>query len=107
VEALVKAIGVFGVPSIITASEPDGPNGPTLDVVTEYLPDAKVINRKGEIDAFDNPEFVTAVEELGVKKLIMIGITTDVCLTFAALSAKEMGYEVYAVIDASGAFDKW
>jgi len=32
----------------------------------------------------------------------MAGISTDVCLTFAALSGKDLGYNVSAVIDASG-----
>jgi len=107
VEALMKVAAIFEMPAIITASVPDGPNGPVLEVVTENLPYAKMIARHGEIDAFDNEEFVTSVEALGVKKLIMVAITTDVCLTFAALSAKELGYDVYAVIDASGSFDIW
>ncbi len=32
----------------------------------------------------------------------MAAITTDVCLVFPALSAVKAGYDVYAVIDASG-----
>jgi hypothetical protein len=32
----------------------------------------------------------------------MAAITTDVCLAFPALSALKAGYDVYAVIDASG-----
>jgi nicotinamidase-related amidase len=45
-----------------------------------------------------------AVQKLGVEKLIMAGIATDVCLTFAALSGETLGYDVYAVVDASGTF---
>jgi len=33
---------------------------------------------------------------------VIAGIATDVCLTFAALSAVDLGYNVSAVIDASG-----
>jgi len=33
---------------------------------------------------------------------VIAGIATDVCLTFAALSAYDLGYNVTAVIDASG-----
>jgi len=33
---------------------------------------------------------------------VIAGISTDVCLTFAALSAVDLGYKVTAVIDASG-----
>jgi len=33
---------------------------------------------------------------------VMAAISTDVCLTFAALSGVSLGYDVYAVIDSSG-----
>jgi len=36
----------------------------------------------------------------------MSGISTDVCLTFASLKGVELGYDVYAVIDASGTFSE-
>jgi Isochorismatase family len=36
----------------------------------------------------------------------MCGITTDVCLLFPALSAVQEGYDVYAVTDCSGCFNK-
>jgi len=107
VEAIVNIAKLFNLPTILTSSKPEGPNGPILQIVTDTLPDAQIFHRKGEIDAFDNPEFVSAVEALGRKKLIMIGITTDVCLTFASIHGLTLGYEVYAVIDASGAPNKY
>jgi len=39
-----------------------------------------------------------------VTNLVIAGISTDVCLAFAAISARKAGYNVYAVIDASGAW---
>ena len=45
------------------------------------------------------------IEKTGRKKLIMAGITSDVCLAFPAISAVAAGYDVYAVIDASGAWN--
>jgi len=51
-------------------------------------------------------EFVNAVNKTGMKNLVMAGISTDVCLTFAALRAKDMGYNVYAVIDSSGTWSE-
>jgi hypothetical protein len=59
-----------------------------------------------EIDAWDNASFVDAVKKTGRKKLIVAGISTDVCVTVVALSAIKAGYEVYAVIDASGTWNK-
>ena len=39
------------------------------------------------------------------KNLIMAGVTIDVCLAFAAMEAVEAGYNVYGVVDASGALE--
>lgn len=106
VTALVKLAKAFNLPTIITTSAADGPNGPVLPVITETLPGAPVISRPGEINAWDNADFVAAVEKTGRKKLIVAGVSTDVCVTFVALSAIKAGYEVYAVIDASGTWNK-
>jgi isochorismate hydrolase len=42
-------------------------------------PDAPLIKRNGEVDAWDNAEFRAAVNATGKKQLIIGGITTDVC----------------------------
>lgn len=106
VKAFVALASLYALPAIITTSAADGPNGPIMPVVAAGLPGATVVHRPGEINAFDNPEFAAAVEKTGRKKLLIAGISTDVCLAFAALSAEEKGYDVYAVFDASGTWSK-
>ena len=69
------------------------------------LPSAPLISRPGQINAWENPDFVEAIKKTGRKKIVMSGITTDVCVTFAALSALDAGYEVYVVVDASGSMN--
>jgi nicotinamidase-related amidase len=64
-----------------------------------------VIDRPGIISAWDDPAFVAAIEKTGRKNLIMAGVTIDVCLAFAAMQAIEAGYNVYGVVDASGALE--
>ena len=54
------------------------------------------------IDAWQDPKFVEAVKATGKKQLVMAGVTADVCLTFPALGAAGEGFDVYAVMDASG-----
>jgi nicotinamidase-related amidase len=105
INGLTKMAATAGIPSIVTASMADGPNGPVLSDITNNL-GLKVINRAGEINAWDSPEFKAAIEATGRKKIIMAGIVTDVCLLFPALSAVAEGYDVYAVIDASGTWDE-
>ncbi len=106
VTALAKLAKTFKLPSVITTSAADGPNGPVLPVITELLPDASLVHRPGEINAWDNSEFVDAVKKTGRKKLIVAGVSTEVCVAFVALSAIREGYDVYAVIDASGTWNK-
>lgn len=102
---LARTAKMFNMPVILTTSAEDGPNGPLIPQVTNELPDVKVIQRTGEIDAFDYAPFAEAVEATGRKNLIIAGISTDVCLTFAALSAVDRGYNVHALIDASGTWN--
>lgn len=70
--------------------------------LTKVFPDVEIIRRKGEINAWDDPQFKAAVDATGRKKLIIAGISTDVCLLFPVLSAISEGYDVYAVFDSSG-----
>lgn len=104
VMALADLAKFFELPTILTTSFEKGPNGPLFPELLEIFPNAPFIPRPGQINAWDNEEFVAAVEATGRKQLIMAGIVTDVCVAFPALSAIEAGYEVFVVTDASGTF---
>ncbi|TFK98327.1 ycaC protein [Pterulicium gracile] len=100
------AIGkVFDLPTILTTSAETGPNGPLPKEIVEMHPDAPLIKRNGEVNAWDNEDFRNAVEATGKKQVIVAGITTDVCVVFVALSLREAGYTVFVNSDASGTFD--
>jgi nicotinamidase-related amidase len=77
-----------------------------MQELEELFPHAPKIARPGQINAWDNEEFVKAIEETGKKQLIIAGVVTDVCVAFPALSALKAGYEVFAVTDASGTVSK-
>jgi nicotinamidase-related amidase len=68
------------------------------------LPDAykNCVKRIGVVNAWADPKFAAAVKATGRKQLITGGVTTDICLVFPAMSAVHEGYEVQAVMDASG-----
>ena len=100
--ALAKIAAQAEMPIIYTASEPNGPNGPIMEELAAAAPGAKYVGRKGEVSAWDNADFVAAVEATGRRTLIMAGVWTSVCVAFPALQAKADGYNVYAVMDASG-----
>ncbi len=102
VQTLAKLAALLDIPVITTASEPNGPNGPIMPEIHEFAPHAVYVPRKGEVNAWDNDDFVAAVRATGRKTLIMAGVWTSVCVMFPALDAEAAGYDVYAVIDASG-----
>jgi nicotinamidase-related amidase len=99
---LAKLATLLKIPVITTASEPKGPNGPLMPEIHQYAPHAAYVGRKGEVNAWDNEDFVRAVRATGKKTLVMAGVWTSVCVMFPALDAKIAGFKVYAVIDASG-----
>lgn len=103
--ALAGIARYFRLPTILTTSFEQGPNGPIVPELKEMFPDAPFIARPGQINAWDNEDFVKAVEATGRKQLMIAGIVTEVCVAFPALSAVEAGYEVFVVTDASGTFD--
>lgn len=96
----------FNLPTILTTSFEDGPNGPLVPELTETFPDAPYIARPGNINAWDNEDFVKAVKDTGKSQLIIAGVVTEVCVAFPALSAIEEGYDVFVVTDASGTFNE-
>ena len=99
---LAKLATLLKIPVITSASEPGGPNGPLMPEIHEFAPHAVYVPRKGEVNAWDNEDFVKTVRATGRKTLIIAGVWTSVCVMFPALDAKAAGFKVYAVIDASG-----
>ena len=104
--ALAALSKYFKLPTILTTSFEEGPNGPLWNEIKEMHPDAPYIARPGQINAWDNEEFVNALKATGKKQIIIAGIVTEVCVEFPTLSALEAGYEVFVVTDASGTFNQ-
>ena len=103
--ALADMAEYFELPTILTTSFEDGPNGPLVPELKAQFPDAPYIARPGQINAWDNEDFVQAVKATGKKQLIIAGVVTEVCVAFPALSALEEGFEVFVITDASGTFN--
>lgn len=101
---LAKAAKAYGMPVVLTTSQEDHPQGPTAPALQEALPEAykNRVKRTGIVNAWADPNFSAAVRATGRKKLILAAVTTDICLIFPAISAVQEGFEVLAVLDASG-----
>ncbi|CAN8096392.1 unnamed protein product [Discula destructiva] len=90
------------LPVVMTTSSQEGPNGPLPQEILDMYPDAPLVQRHGEVNAWDNAEFRGAIRAANKSQIIMAGIVTDVCTTFLALSLRAEGYGVWANIEASG-----
>jgi len=104
--ALADLAKFFDLPTILTTSFEQGPNGPLVPELKEMFPDAPYIPRPGQINAWDNEDFVKAIKATGRKQLIIAGVVTDVCIAFPTLSALAEGFDVFVVTDASGTFNE-
>ncbi|MEV6233490.1 isochorismatase family protein [Saccharopolyspora shandongensis] len=104
VVALAKAAQVLGLPLVVTTTAADSMWGPVIPELAAVLPDGLEVIDRSTVNAWDDPRVVGAIRATGRKKLIVTGISTEVCLAFPAISATAEGFDAYAAIDASGTF---
>src|SRR5947209_9099893 len=83
--ALADTAKHFRLPTILTTSFENGPNGVLMPELKAAFPDAPFIPRPGQINAWDNEDFVAAVKATGRREPIMAAVVTDVCVTRPAL----------------------
>ena len=102
--ALAKTAKILGMPVVLTSSQEQNVQGPLLPELEGILPEAFAarVKRAGIVNAWNDANFKAAVEKTQRRNLIMAGVTTDVCLLFPSISACREGYQVQAVLDASG-----
>jgi nicotinamidase-related amidase len=103
--ATAKLASRTKMPTVLTSSFAQGINGAILPEIVAEFPGLPIINRH-LVNCWEDPTYVAAVRATGRKKLIMSALTTDVCLVFPAVQAAKEGFEVYCVLDASGAWSK-
>lgn len=102
--ALARTAAETGMPLVLTSSQEDQFQGPLLDDLQAIAPDAHAarVKRPGVVDCWLYPPFRDAVLATGRKRLIMAGLTNDVCIVFPAISAVQDGFAVQVVVDAGG-----
>lgn len=101
---LAKAAALLNIPIVMTSSQEDRIQGAVAPMMQRAAESAyrNRVKRQGVVNAWADSNFKRAVEATGRRQLIMAAITTDICLIFPAVSAVREGYEVLAVLDASG-----
>jgi nicotinamidase-related amidase len=102
--ALTRSMLVLKMPVIVTTTT-ETMWGPLIPELADVLHGVKTIERT-TVNAWHDKRVVDAVKATGRKKLIVTGISTDVCLALPAIAALADGFQTYAVIDASGGFSQ-
>src|SRR2546421_2595165 len=102
VRLLAKTAKAFGLPIVLTTvGVGAGFNGPTLPSILSELDGIEAIDRYS-MNAFEDAAFSEAVKATGRKRLIIGGLHTEICLTFATVQALKDGYDTMFVADAVG-----
>jgi nicotinamidase-related amidase len=105
---LAKIATAVDMPLVLTSSMEENIQGPLVSELKEIAPKAFAnrIKRTGIVNAMHDENFNNAVKATGRKKVVVAGITTEVCVVFPVLQLLDEGYEVQVVTDASASFTK-
>jgi nicotinamidase-related amidase len=102
VRLLAKIAKALDMPIVLsTVGVELGFNGPTLPSILAELEGVEPIDRSS-MNAFEDDAFREAVKATGRKRLIIGGLHTEICLTFATVQALKDGYDAMFVTDAVG-----
>jgi nicotinamidase-related amidase len=102
VRLLAKTAKAFDMPIVhSTVGVAYKINSPTVPTIAGELSGIEPIDRTS-MNAFEDRAFREAVKKTGRKRLIIGGLHTEICLTFAVVQALKDGYEVMFVTDAVG-----
>src|SRR6202046_2412989 len=102
VRLLAKTAKAFDMPIVLsTVGVGFGFNGPTLPSVLAELDGIEPIDRSS-MNAFEDQAFTDAVKATGRKRLIIGGLHTEICLSFASVEALKRGSDGMDVTDAVG-----
>jgi nicotinamidase-related amidase len=78
--------------------------GPTLPDLQLLAPEAYAnrYSRDGQLNCWDDGKLEAGVRQLGRPNIILAGLTTDMCLFWAAYAAVQLGHNVMVIADACG-----
>ena len=99
---LAKLAKMMGIPAIVTGIRgEDGAPAKIIDEIAEGAGELPTHHRT-TCDSFRNDEIVSAIKATGRKTVLLSGVATELAVQLAALTATDMGYRVFVVLDACG-----
>jgi len=98
---LAKIARTFNIPTLLTTIEESSFGGPIFSKLQEIFPDQKPIDRT-TLSLFEDPRVLATMEKIGRNKLVIAGLWTDFGVAPSIRRARQLGYEVFMVVDACG-----
>ena len=99
--AFAKAAIVFDIPVVLSTVETKSFSGNMWPQIQAVFPKQSPIERT-TMNAWDDTNFLSAIEHSGRKKIVLAGLWTETCVALPTLQAMHDGYEVYVVEDCCG-----
>ena len=99
--ALAKATRIFRVPVVLTTVESKSFSGYMWPQLQAIFPGQEPVERSS-MNAWDDKNFVAAIEKTGKKKILLAGLWTETCIALPTIQMIHDGYEVYVVEDCCG-----
>jgi nicotinamidase-related amidase len=104
VVSLAKAAQALDLPTVVTTTMADGLWGPLIPELREALPSGQEVIDRSTVNAWHDERVGNAVTEIGRSKLIIAGVSLEVCAALPAIAATAEGFDAYVAVDASGTF---
>ena len=77
------------------------------DFLEETKPlEGEIVIKKNVNSAFIGTNLKELLDEKGISKLVIVGLTTDHCISTSTRMAGNFDYETYLIADATATFDK-
>ena len=100
---LTRMAAEYAMPLVLTTTMEEYV-GPTIPDIAGLAPEAfeQRYKRGGELSCWDAADLRDGVAGLNRRNIVLAGLTTDICLFWAAVDAQRLGYRVMVVADACG-----
>ncbi|AFR99344.1 isochorismatase family protein [Lentilactobacillus buchneri] len=101
-EMVVEAAKLFKLPIVLsTVNAHNQRNSDTVKPLKDLVGDIPSYDRSS-INAWEDKDYNDAIKATGRKKIIILALWTEACLTFPTIDAIAEGFDVYPVVDAVG-----
>jgi nicotinamidase-related amidase len=104
VVSLANAAQALDLPTVVTTTMADGIWGPLIPELRDALPSGQEVIDRSTVNAWHDERVRNAVSVTGRSKVIIAGVSLEVCAALPAIAATAEGFDAYVAVDASGTF---